>query len=184
MRTIQVTIKGVTPLLMNKPAEYEFDSNIRVNNPNIDAEKDIKSKIYALNGIIYTPATHIRGALINAGKDLKVKGKGKSTYSKMLASMVEVQPEAIEHKKQNFDILVSRTVNPNTRGQNMTKRPRLKEWELDFDLLADEEIPLDVLHNALERAGKYVGIGDWRPQTKGIHGKFIVTSFKEAEAKD
>lgn len=92
--------------------------------------------------------------------------------------MVMIEPEAIKHKYKEFDIHIIRTVNPNTKGMNMTKRPRLKKWELGFIAEIDNEIPIDVFKEALERAGKYVGIGDWRPATKGIHGRFMVTKFK------
>ena len=50
---------------------------------------------------------------------------------------------------------------------------------LTFYITIEDEIPEDVVHEALNRAGKYVGVGDWRPATKGIHGKFIVTEFKK-----
>lgn len=179
MKKINVRIEGTTPLLHNKPPEYEQDSNIKINNPNIDSNEEAKKKLYCLNGVIYQPATHIRGSLINAGKALKVKGQGKATYSKLFASMVEVFPEAIELKYKEMTVDISRTVNPNTKGANMTKRPKFKEWSLDFIINVEDEIPMDVLKEGLERAGKYVGIGDWRPATKGTHGKFMVTKFEK-----
>lgn len=178
----KIKIEGTTSLLFNRPAEYtQFDNKVKIKNPNIDEDEEAQKKLYVNNGRIYTPATHIRGALVNAGKALKVKGQGKATYSKLFASMVMVVPELIEHKKVNgkLDIQIDRTVNPNTKGQNMTRRPRLKDWELEFEIEAEDEIPKEVLMEGLERAGKYVGIGDWRPATKGIHGKFIVTKFEK-----
>jgi len=181
MQKFNVTIEGTTPLLMNKPPEYEHDTTVCVKNPNIDENEEVKNKIYTQDGCVYQPATHIRGSLVNAGKDLRVKGKGKSTYSKMFASMVMITPEAIEHKDPDFDVLTVRTVNPSTKGQNMTKRPRLKKWELSFIVEAEDEIPKDVLREGFNRAGRYVGIGDWRPATKGVHGKFAVSVFQEYE---
>jgi len=183
MQKVEITIEGTTPLLFNKPPEYEHDSKVKVNNPNIDENEEVKNKLYSVNGKIYTPATHIRGALINAGKDLRVKGKGKATYSKMFASMAMITPEALVHKKTKLDVLTVRTVNPNTKGQHMTKRPRLEIWALDFICEVEDEIPLEVLKEAFERAGRYVGIGDWRPATKGVHGKFMVTKFKNLNGK-
>ena len=179
MNKFEITIEGTTPLLMNKPPEYEGDTVVIVKNPQVKDDNEVVRKLYCLNGVIYTPATHIRGAMINAGKDLKVKGKGKATYSKLIASMVEITPEAIPHTKLDFDVRVDRTVNPNTKGMNMTKRPRLKEWELNFEIFAENEVPPEIIKESLDRAGKYVGIGDWRPATKGIHGKFMVTKFKK-----
>lgn len=183
-KKFKVTIVGVTPLLMNKPKEYGFDSTVAKKVPlqgTDEAKKAALDKIYSIKGKAYQPADHLRGALVNAGKDLRVKGKGKSTYSKMIASMVRIEPDAIMHKHTEFDIHSVFTVNPNTRGRNMTYRPRLQEWELSFDIIAEDEIPTDVLKEVLDRAGKYWGIGDWRPGTKGIHGKFMVTEFKEVK---
>jgi hypothetical protein len=182
VKTFDVTIKGVTPLLMNRfPDVGEFDSKLKVNNPNIDGKEKALEKVYSLDGKPYQPSTHIWRALTNAGKDLRVKGKGKATYSKMIASMVCVQPDAIMHKIPKFDIFSCLTVNPNTGNRCVTHRPRFSKWELDFQLLVDDEIPTEVLKEALDRAGKYVGIGDWRPDRKGVHGKFIVTRFEETE---
>lgn len=181
LRQFQVSIKGVTPLLFNRPEEYEWDDTVKINNPNVDTDEAVKKKLYILNGVIYTPADHIRGSLVNAAKDLKVKGKGKATYSKMFGSMVQVSPEAIKHNLLEFDVHTKRGVNPSTKGMVIIRRPRLKEWELDFELIVDNEIPLAVLKEAMDRAGRYVGIGDWRPEKKGIHGKFIVSRFVEVK---
>jgi len=179
MQVFEVKIEGTTPLLMNKPPQYAGDDTVKIKNPNIDEDKELKSKVYTADGIVFHPGTHIRGSLINAAKDLRVKGKGKSTYSKMFGSMIEVEPETIPHLFTDFDVHIVRTRNPSTGGMNMTKRPRLKKWALEFNLKVEDEIPKEVVKVALERSGRYVGIGDWRPSTKGIHGKFITTKFKE-----
>lgn len=182
MKHFNVTIKGTTPLLMNKPPEFGFDDAIRIKVP-LDTKKkgqeEALNKLYSNGGTIYTPSTHIWRSMINAGKDLKIKGKGKSTYSKMIASMVQVSPDAIEHKFKEFEIFGVMTVNPNTRGRNMTYRPRFDKWELSFELIVDEEIPDEVVKTALDRSGRYWGIGDWRPEKKGVFGKFMVTKFEE-----
>jgi hypothetical protein len=179
MKKYAVTIKGVTPLLMNKPKEYGFDDKLKVNNPNIDREKEALDKIYSNNGVIYQPANHIYQALIKAASDISIKGKGKRKYSSMIGSMINILPDAIPHKKIKFDIFSALVVIPSTKGRIICKRPRFNDWELDFNIESDDEIPSVVLKEALDRAGKYVGIGDWRPAKKGFHGKFMVTKFEE-----
>jgi len=178
MRDYDVTIKGVTALLQNKPPEYGFDSKLKIINPNSDEEKKALEKLYSIDGKIYQPSTHIWQSLIRAGADLKIKGRGKKTYSSMMGSMVQVSPDAIIHKNQKYEIYKILAVNPVTKGRMMTYRPMFKEWELSFNISCDEEIPEEVLKEALDRAGKYQGIGDWRPNKKGCFGKFIVTQFK------
>jgi hypothetical protein len=53
-------------------------------------------------------------------------------------------------------------------------RPRFDDWELDFTILVhDERIDPLKVEQVLENAGKYHGIGDYRPR----YGLFEITSF-------
>ena len=141
-----------------------------------------KLKLYENEGKLYQPSTHIKGALVEAGKDQKVVGKGKSTYSKIVGYAVEIEPYEIIHKKQDWSVHSVLAVNPSTRGRNLLHRPILKEWELDFEVVFDEnQIPASILKEIFDRAGRFAGIGDWRPNKKGTFGKFQVISWKEVK---
>ena len=180
MKKYKVEITGITPLLQNKPEEYGFDEQWVEKKASTDWEKEALKKLYIdSNGIIYQPATHLDRALIEAGKKIKVKGQGKATYSKLFGSMVSVEEFEVKHKKQDYEIHKSLVVIPSTKGRVMRYRPMFNEWILEFSLNAEDEIPQDAIKEALEIAGKYVGIGDWRPEKKGKFGKFQVTEFKE-----
>ena len=65
--------------------------------------------------------------------------------------------------------------NANTRGAVWVVRPRIDNWELDFEitLLQDERISTDLLKEILEYAGAYVGVGAWRPK----FGRFVITKW-------
>lgn len=181
--TYDVTIKGASPLLMNKPSllmaatdpkKAKADKGSDTRNPLEQA----KEKLYEIEGVLYQPETHIRGCLIEAGKQFIVKGKGKSTYSKIIGYSVEVNPMEIEHKIKDWEVYSVLAVNPNTKGRNPIHRPMLRKWELDFTITFDESlINPDVLKEILETAGRIVGIGDWRPSKKGRFGKFEVTKW-------
>ena len=180
MKKYKVEITGITPLLQNKPAEYGFDEQWIEKKASTDYEKEALQKLYIdSSGLIYQPATHIDRALIEAGKKIKVKGQGKATYSKLFGSMVAVEEFEIPHKIQEYEIHKSLVVIPSTKGRVMRYRPMFKKWIIEFHIEGEEEIPQDVIKEALEIAGKYVGIGDWRPEKKGKFGKFQVTKFKE-----
>jgi hypothetical protein len=180
MKKYKVEITGITPLLQNKPEEYGFDEQWVQKKASTDWEAEGLKKLYVdAEGTIYQPATHIDRALIEAGKKIKVKGQGKATYSKLFGSMVAVEEFEIVHKKQDYTIHKSLVVIPSTKGRVMRYRPMFKEWVLEFHIEFEDEIPSDVVKEALEIAGKYVGIGDWRPEKKGKFGKFQVTKFKE-----
>ena len=183
MKTFKATITGISPLLMNRPSALIGDISKDKKPFKDDAEEQANSKLYKnTEGKLYQPSTHIYGALIEAGKQKKVVGKGKATYSKIVGYAVEVSPFEIEHKKQKWEIFSILAVNPSTKGRVLSHRPILKEWELDFEVNFDEEqIAPSIMKELLEIAGKVAGLGDWRPQKKGPHGKFQVTSWKEAD---
>jgi len=59
------------------------------------------------------------------------------------------------------------------RNRVMRARPRFDHWSLPISLLVNEEIvECDTVISALEAAGEYCGIGDFRPR----YGRFSVTT--------
>lgn len=182
MKTYNVTIQGISPLLMNKPSALIGDISKERTQKEVSPRELASQKLYEIDGQLYQPETHIKGALVEAGKDQKVVGKGKSTYSKIVGYAVEINPFEIVHKKQDWKVYSVLAVNPSTKGRNLLHRPMLNEWELDFSVtFDDEQISATVLKEIFDRAGKFVGLGDWRPAKKGRFGKFQVTSWKEAK---
>ena len=180
MKKINVTIKGVTPFLYNRFLDRDIDTGGSKRRTGALEKPKLEDKLYMLpNGIPYIPAIYLRNALVEAGKQFKITGKGKSTYSKMIGATVDITPECIENKNKFIEYRVA-AVNPMTKGRMMVSRPRMDIWGCSFEIiLNDDSIPESVMKEVLEHAGKYVGIGDWRPDKKGIFGKFMVTEFKE-----
>ena len=181
MKTYSVTIEGTTPLLMNRPSMLIGDISKDKKPSTDDYKAQAESKLYLDDkGKLYQPATHLQGALIEAGKHKKVVGKGKSTYSKIVGYAVQIEQYEIEHKKQKWEVFTCLAVNPSTRGRNPLSRPMLKQWEISFDVVFDDtEIAPPIMKELFDIAGRIVGIGDWRPAKKGFYGKFQVTNWKE-----
>ena len=56
----------------------------------------------------------------------------------------------------------------------MSWRPMFKEWSCSFTIeLADEMLNVNDVKQILEAAGRFKGVGDFRPE----HGRFIVEAF-------
>lgn len=179
MKSIKVTIKGITPLLMHRFPMVGADdtSKKRTGVPDWKAEAEI-SLYKDVNGHLYQPASHIEGSLKEAGKTLKIPGKRGATYSKIIGYSVSIFPDEIPHKIEKYEIDARPVVIQKARV--VRYRPILKKWELAFELqLSDEQLPVEVIKLALEHAGQYVGIGDFRPGRGGKFGKFMVTEFTE-----
>jgi len=122
---------------------------------------------------------YIKNCITEASKQFKIVGKGKSTYSKLVASTVEIEPFMIELEAGKYEVFRISAVNPMTKGRMMTERPKYNKWKAEFEIvLNDPAVPVSVINEILEHAGKYVGVGDWRPEKKGMFGKFIIIQFK------
>ena len=180
MKKYNVEITGTTPLLQNKPADYGFDEEWVEKKATNEYEKEALKKLYINSeGIIYQPATHIERTLMEAGKKIRVKGQGKATYSKLFGSMVNIPQMDILHINQKWEVFKALVIIPSTKGRIMRYRPMFKDWKLHFEIEFEDEIAANVIKEGLEIAGRYVGIGDWRPAMKGKFGKFQVTLFQE-----
>lgn len=178
-KTIKVSIKGVTPLLQHRfpLAEAQTEPGPRTGVPDWKAEAEL-SLYKGENGEIYQPSDHIEAALRYAAKSFKIPGKRGATYGKLVGSAITVEPFAIPHKIQSWET-DAKAVRVQ-KARVVRYRPRFDEWELDFTItILDEQLGVDVLKQIIDHAGKYSGLGDFRPQLSGKYGKFIVTSWKE-----
>lgn len=176
---IKVQIEGTTPILFNRFRDVQIEGKSKKRTGAM-AEAEIEDKLYQdEKGKTLLPSVYLKNCIVEASKQFKIVGKGKSTYSKLVASTIDIEPFMIELDCGKYEVFRISAVNPMTRGRMMTERPRYNKWKATFEIVVnDVAVPISVLNEILEHSGKYVGIGDWRPQTKGMFGKFMITSFK------
>lgn len=65
------------------------------------------------------------------------------------------------------------------QAKHVRVRPRFDDWRATGELVVtDEQITTGVLRSILNAAGRYKGLGDWRPggRTPGIYGMFEATA--------
>lgn len=182
---IEVKIKGLTPLLMNRfgeKNEVDVSSGIRLSvKANGDAPREAAShKLYADGvGNLYIPGTNVFAAIVAAGTFHKA-GKSKLTTQK--TSLIPAGITVLDlvcplgTKKWEVD---SRSVVIPGGGRVMCHRPRLDEWALGFTLDVDESVFSEKTVRVLvDDSGKKLGLGDYRPQRKGPFGRFSVVGWK------
>jgi hypothetical protein len=186
MKTYNITIEGVTPLLMNRPSQLDIGEKSKDSKRETQTPQQIaETKLYKNSeGKIYIPSTWFQGCIVEAGKQKKMMGKGssKATYSKVAGSSVEINPFEIDldSKWKVFSILA---VNPTTKGKNVLHRPQFDKWKVNFEVTFDEEaIETNVMKELFDIAGRNVGVGDWRPNKRGRFGKFQTTLWKEKKS--
>jgi len=178
MKKISVEVQGTTPLLMNRFRDKQIDDDTK-QVMGARKKEELIDKLYLVDDEPCIPGVYFKNAITEAAKQFKIVGKGKSTYSKLVGSTVQIGEEycVIDGGYEVFRIS---GVNPMTKGRVMISRPRFNKWKTKCTiLLMDDGVPPNVMNDMLVHAGQYVGVGDWRPDKKGMFGKFIVTSYKE-----
>jgi hypothetical protein len=54
------------------------------------------------------------------------------------------------------------------------------DWALEFEVLLDTSIlGAKLFRSVVDDAGNRIGLGDFRPATKGPYGRFVVTQWEE-----
>lgn len=138
-------------------------------------------------GNIIIPGTAIKNCLSEVAKYLSesVPGKGKSTYTKHFEAGLLV-PDPVQLPVKAADVKAERLFLPSDGKRGGGKRvwknyPIIHEWEgvVEIVLLdpALEDKPAKV-KEYLEHAGKFIGIGRFRPRNNGFYGRFTVTKFE------
>lgn len=177
MKTVQIRIEGVSPLLQHRFNVVDVD--LKSKKKNLKKNEDVyEDYLYMNDGKVCQPAEHIIAALKRAGAKFQIPGQGKLTYKNLVGSgVIIINPYMIEHENQNW--IPDRRSVVVQRARIIRTRPKFEEWALSFQIeYDDEEIPKEVINELLVFAGKRIGIGDYRPEKGGLFGRFIVTEFK------
>lgn len=182
MKTVIAKLESMTPYSQSKhydtekldkesPADYEnrtWRDRLHVNE----------------DGEVYIPPMAFKNCLSEIAKFLgkQIPGKGKSTYTKHFeAGVLVMDPLLLGIKKE--DVLHETYFVPadgrRGSGKRVTKHfPVIPKWsgEVTFYIL-DETITKSVFQEHLQEAGKFIGIGRFRPRNNGFYGRFSVKSI-------
>lgn len=189
---IDVTIEGVTPLICNKFTDAQL---LAIGSGSTTVFKGDKgtpleqatAKLYKNDdGSLVIPQPNLFRCIIDAGTFFKA-GKSKVTTQKtsLIPACVDIHGIDIPLKHKDPWTVDSRgVVIPSTGGRIGCHRPKFNDWSLSFTMEVDTSMmPVKLLREIVDAAGKRIGLGDFRPARKGPFGKFVVTSWKERAAK-
>jgi hypothetical protein len=170
INTIEVTVTGTRPLLQNKFQDNEDglpSKRGKKYDDKIEAEKRLEKNE---KNVICQPASHFESSMIRSATEFKFQGR--KTYKDLFKAGVYIEPSLIPHKSQRYQI-DKRAVTIN-RSRILRCRPRFDKWELSFKIIVqDDRIDPLLVKQVLETAGRFHGVGDYRPK----YGLFKVTKF-------
>jgi|SRR6185312_13199586 len=193
MQTVQVTIEGTTPLLMNKFTDAAAlaltagTSTVMAGNKGTPREQAERKLYLDERGVLHVPGTNIFRAIIDAGVFHKA-GRTKITTQK--SSLVPAAVALIEltcpvrgpDGDPKWEVDSRSVVIPSTGGRIMAHRPRLDHWSISFTLEIDTGMfAVPLVRQLVDDAGKRIGLGDFRPARKGPFGRFVVTKWESAK---
>lgn len=135
------------------------------------------------DGHVFIPPMAFKIAVGEAAKFVarQIPGKGKSTYTKHFeAGVLVVEPLVLPIMKEDVPGQWLFVPADGVRGSGKRVEkcfPVIHQWEGDVTFMVlDEIITEDVFRETLADAGKFIGIGFFRPRNNGFWGRFSVES--------
>jgi hypothetical protein len=152
------------------------------------------------DGNVFIPPMSFKLSLDAAVKRTgkQIPGRGKCTYTKHFVSGVMCyEPVEIGYNIEDANCngdgktrkiecwrgMMDPTGKKSTTGGTRVKRmfPDFPEWEADVNFhVLDDTITVPIFKEMLEEAGKFVGIGRFRPENGGYYGRFEVVSVTKS----
>jgi hypothetical protein len=137
------------------------------------------------DGNVFIPPMSFKNCLAEVAQFLSVKipGKGKATWTKhFLAGVLVSEPLILPNKKDAVtgEWLYVPSDGKRGGGTRVDKCfPVIPSWKGDVTFyVLDETITQDVFREHLQEAGKFIGIGRFRPRNGGYYGRFEVLDVK------
>ena len=136
------------------------------------------------DGNIFIPPMVFKNCLAECAKylSLSIQGKGKQTYTKHFeAGVLVTDPLVLPIKKDEVagEWLFVPSNGQRGSGTRVEKCfPIIHQWSGDVTFhVFDETITKDIFEYVLQQAGKFIGIGRFRPRNNGFYGRFEVKSI-------
>jgi len=175
MKIIKARIRGKgVGILLHNPAGMTGGNSGKKAIPSPEVEAAAACYWNEDHTSIAIPGWNLFRSIVKAAGAFKA---GKISGAKIVAGGVMVEPTMLSFNTAKY----TRRAVVQRQGI-LRSRPLLKTWQLDFELVVNEEdvdpkfIP--VLRPICEEAGRRVGLGDFRVEKNGPFGKFEVVKWE------
>lgn len=166
-------IVGTKPLLIHNPQGVGDKPKLR-RGEHLDPKVEAGSYLYKdAEGKICIPATNIKACIREAGRNYKVSGR-RTTFASMIRAALEISPSMVPLIHNGWETDVRPVVIQ--RSKILRARPKFDPWALEFEIRNSDPTVIheDTLRKILIDAGRYYGLGDFRPE----FGLFQVDKFE------
>ena len=181
---INVKIKGLSPLLMNRLNPESLKTKSRIKQKDYDEKTEARKSAYItkVDGEeqLYIPAYAVYSMIIKTAGQYRSR---RMSLSGILAGTIRIEPEEIllghcDYKIDERPVVIQ-------RNRVLKWRAKIPEWQVEFTIIYNKKILteniVNTLKTILEDGGTRMGLLDYRPQHKGWFGTFEVVQFEIEE---
>jgi hypothetical protein len=182
MRQAIVNLESVSPYSQSR---YHNEPKLEKESAADYEDRTWKKRLHINEtGHAFIPPMSFKNCLSECAKYLgiQIPGKGKSTYTKHFeAGVLVTEPLVLDLTEDQIKGEWFHVPSDGRRGG--TKRvlkcfPCIPQWKGDvLFYILDDTITEQVLRYHLEQAGKFIGVGRFRPRNNGFYGRFKVNDL-------
>jgi hypothetical protein len=196
---VDALLVGISPLLMNRMTEEQLLSlrktGVKKGKSAGRPERtrdEAEPKLYVTkDGEPYLPTENVFSCLVSAGQMVRLDGKRQVSTAKgtILPSFLDLLDPYIlllhpEGKPVEWEVDMRQGRNPNGGEAVCIIRPRFDQWSFRLAMELDENESTEaILRDLVEKAGKRIGLGDFRPARRGPFGRFRIDEWKTSKTK-
>ena len=184
-----VAIEGISPMTQSKmhsdpklAGELADAYDMRTWRSKLNVSDDGKS--------IVIPAVAVHQALVSAAKYSKqqIPGQGKATWTaKFQAGIMLMESPRLNIDPESVGHIVISANSDGVRGSGKRVARRFPiiptGWRSEFQIyVIDPIITRQVMADMLEKAGLFIGLGQFRPQNGGTNGRFRIVRLDWQDA--
>lgn len=172
-----ITLEGTSALLFHRWSNEDVAAKGAAAK-NSAAKKTDNVEAYVArcdDGTIGIPGEYLRQSLIGAARYRQDPRSPRKSAMDLFKAAIVSLTECASLGKAEWDYLDRRRVTVQRNGITRVRPAFLAGWQAEFELMCNlpEYLPAPSLLDALVAAGKFVGVGDFRPS----YGRFAVVRF-------
>lgn len=184
MKTATAYLRSVSPYSQSRHINKDEFPKLDKESANDYERRAWRERLHVNeDGNVFIPPMAFKNCLAEAAKYLSIQipGKGKATYTKHVeAGVLVVDPLVlpVTKDKAEGEWLFLPADGVRGSGKRVDKcYPVIRKWEGSVSfLIFDDTVTRDVFEHILSEAGKFIGIGRFRPRNNGFYGRFDVES--------
>jgi hypothetical protein len=198
MLLVSIKCRGTRPLLMNRMSEDTLEGlRTKIKKPKaknigttVTRREEAEPKVYLCDDVPVLPGENLMSCLIAAGVFSRLDAKrqvstGKATLLPGLMSLLDFNMPLVDPDTgapATWDPDVRKGTNPHGGEAVCICRPRFDRWAFKCRIeIDDNECGENLIRELWDRAGRRIGLGDFRPARKGVFGQFTIEQWDREE---